>query len=98
MECQTARLIYTPNKEQAHKMRQWVREINLTFKTIYDFKTSNDESKYFEIKQGDSYILYISAVNSADAADYLVSCGGGHYTRRSNLGVSVNTNGELFVC
>ncbi|XP_060574109.1 nephrin-like isoform X3 [Ruditapes philippinarum] len=94
MECQTARLIYTPNKEQTHEMRKWVREINSTSsKVIYNYKTSNDESKYFESKQGESFILYIPAVNSADAGDYLVHCGGRHYTRRSNLGVSVNTNG-----
>jgi hypothetical protein len=98
MECQTARLIYTPNKEQAHEMRKWIREIYPTSETIFDYKTSNDVSKYFESKQGENFILSISAVNSADAAVYRVHCGGRHFTRRSNLGVSVNTYGELFVC
>ncbi|XP_060567899.1 uncharacterized protein LOC132726579 [Ruditapes philippinarum] len=93
MKCQTARLIYTPNKEQAHEMRQWVREMYPNSETIYDYKTSNDESKYFESKQGESFVLSISAVNSTDATAYLVHCGGGHYTDRSDLGVSVNTNG-----
>ncbi|XP_060567898.1 uncharacterized protein LOC132726578 [Ruditapes philippinarum] len=92
MECQTARLIYTPNKTQTHEKRQWVREINSKPTSIYD-KTSTNERKYIESKQNESFILSISEVSSTDNGNYRVICDDGLYTSRSTLSVSVITNG-----
>jgi hypothetical protein len=63
---------------------------------IYDHKIKHKESKYFESKEGDSFVLSISAVKSTDIGDYIVICGNNGYTSRSTLNVVLNSNGELF--
>ncbi|XP_060602420.1 uncharacterized protein LOC132755557 [Ruditapes philippinarum] len=57
---------------------------------IYDHKKIHNESKYFESKDGDSFVLSISAVKSKDIGNYLVNCGNPGYTNRSYLKVAVN--------
>jgi hypothetical protein len=93
MECQTARLIYTPNQDS--KERNWVRENLDTARAelIYDHKEIqyNDAAKYFESKQGDNFILFISEINSTDSGGYFVY-NGSSYTDRSRLTVIGNSS------
>jgi hypothetical protein len=92
MECQTASLIYTPNK--IHKERIWATGSKTAdTKTIYNHNKAN-ESKYVEAKQGESFILSISAVNLTDNGIYHVKCGDGLYTAWAELEVNSNSNGE----
>jgi uncharacterized protein YxeA len=93
MECHTARLIYTPN--QSGKERRWVREHIDTAKV----ETSNDHkkiqyydtTKYFESKQGEKFILFISTINLTDSGGYLVF-NGERFIGRSRLTVIGNSS------
>jgi hypothetical protein len=85
--------MYTPN--QSGKERKWVREHidTATAETIYDHKKIQyyDTAKYFELKQGDDFILFISAIDSTDIGGYLVF-NGERYTGRSRLTIIGNSS------
>jgi hypothetical protein len=95
MECQTASLIYTPN-ELHNKERKWFKKENGNITMIYNHKTLTDESKYFESKDGESFVLSLSAVNLEDSGGYIVDCGD-KYTGWSHLEVYGNLILFLFI-
>jgi hypothetical protein len=91
IECQTARLIYTPNANYAE--RKWFKERNNETNIIYDHAASHDNSKYSESKKDGNFILSILEVTSTDVAAYVIRCAEHRITSRTHLKVTANPTG-----
>ncbi|XP_060589889.1 uncharacterized protein LOC132745070, partial [Ruditapes philippinarum] len=102
LECQTARLKFTPNNVNAKRV--WFKEDKRLIELL-NSKNKRDGTKYHESRNGGTFILSISDVGLADNGSYIVQCEDTYYSNRSILiitskfktGVCNDKCGELSV-